>query len=188
MGAMKELVEAGKIKCVGLSEASAETIRRANAVHPVTCVQQERSLFARDLEQTIVPTCKELGVGIVAYSPVARGILASAHDATPEDWRASIPYLSADNLADNLSLVEKVKAMAAAKGATEAQLCLAWLTAQGAVPIPGTTKQAHAEENMKAAAIALSEEEAKTLADLGAQVKGERGSESYMQMSFQANS
>lgn len=184
MADMKALVDAGKIKHVGLSEASAATIRRAHAVHPLACIQQEWSLFARDLEEELVPTCKELGIQIVAYSPIARGLLGGALTEPPKDWRSTIPYLSENNIAANRALVETIEGMAKAKGATVAQVCLAWVMAKGGVPIPGTTSLAHAASNWGATEVRMTEEDMATVEKLGAQVKGLRGDEGYMAGSF----
>lgn len=160
VGAMKELVEAGKVRHLGLSEASAETIRRAHAVHPITALQSEYSLFTRDLEDTILPTVRELGIGLVPYSPLGRGMLTGAvpTDAA-DDARSSgrFPRFEGDNLARNLALVEKVREIAAAKGCTPGQLALAWVLAQGddIVPIPGTKRVRYLEENVGAVAVEL---------------------------------
>lgn len=160
VGAMKELVEAGKVRHLGLSEASAETIRRAHAVHPITALQSEYSLFTRDLEDTILPTLRELGIGLVPYSPLGRGMLTgSVPTDAADDARSSgrFPRFEGDNLAANLALVEKVRDLAAAKGCTPGQLALAWVLAQGddVAPIPGTKRVRYLEENVGAAAVEL---------------------------------
>lgn len=160
VGAMKELVDAGKVRHLGLSEASAETIRRAHAVHPITALQSEYSLFTRDLEDTILPVLRELGIGLVPYSPLGRGMLTGAVPAAASDDARStgrFPRFEGDNLASNLSLVEKVREIAEAKGCTPGQLALAWVLAQGAdvVPIPGTKRVRYLEENAAAVAVEL---------------------------------
>ena len=167
VGAMKELVEAGKVRHVGLSEASPETIRRAHTVHPVTALQTEYSLFTRDLEDEILPLLRELGIGLVPYSPLGRGILTGAitrtDDLDEHDARRSpyFPRFSGDALDTNLSLVAKVRELADGKGVTPGQLALAWVLAQGpdVVPIPGTKRVTYLEENVGAAAVSLSPED-----------------------------
>ncbi|KAK9078971.1 hypothetical protein SSX86_000640 [Deinandra increscens subsp. villosa] len=161
MGEMKKLVEEGKIKYVGLSEASASTIRRAHAVHPITAVQLEWSLWSRDVEDEIIPTCRELGIGIVAYSPLGRGFLSMGPKMTEslaeDDFRASLPRFQAENLEHNRVLYEQVSAIAENKGCTTAQLALAWVHHQGndVVPIPGTTRIENLEANIKALFVKL---------------------------------
>mmetsp|Transcript_36578 Transcript_36578/g.76765 ORF Transcript_36578/g.76765 Transcript_36578/m.76765 type:complete len:332 (+) Transcript_36578:98-1093(+) len=181
---MKKLVEKGKIKGYGLSEAAPETIRRAHAVHPVTAIQQEWSLFARDLEEEIVPLCKELGIAIVAYSPIARGMLSGALTEPPKDWRKDIPYLSKENMAANKKLIVAIEAIANEKACTSAQICLAWVMKKGGIPIPGTTKKERAVENFAAKDVDLTEEDMDKLEALGSQVKGLRGDEGYMKSTF----
>ena len=163
VGAMAELVEAGKVRHLGLSEAAPETIRRAHATHPITALQTEYSLFTRDLEDDILPVLRELGIGLVPYSPLGRGILTGA--ITPgslaaDDSRSSayFPRLNGDALEANLALVDRVRAIAAEKGCTPGQLALAWVLAQGddVVPIPGTKRVAYLEENVGALDVALS--------------------------------
>jgi aryl-alcohol dehydrogenase-like predicted oxidoreductase len=161
VGAMKELVEAGKVRHLGLSEAGPQTIRRAQAVHPITALQTEYSLWSRDPEDEILPTVRELGIGFVAYSPVGRGFLSgrirSVDDLGEDDFRKHHPRFQGENFQRNLDLVRDVDALAAEKGCTPAQLALAWVLAQGddIVPIPGTTKVGHLEENAGALAIEL---------------------------------
>lgn len=133
MEAMKELVDQGKVKRVGLSEASPEAIRRCHKIVPITAIQQEWSLFAYDLEEEIVPLCKELGIGIVSYSPVARGFLTGVLKSSEDvksDWRATIPYLQEENIQENRKLLEKIQDIANKKGCTLSQLCIAWVMAQ----------------------------------------------------------
>jgi aryl-alcohol dehydrogenase-like predicted oxidoreductase len=165
VGAMKELVDAGKVRYIGLSEASPETIRRANAVHPVSALQTEFSLWTRDPEEAILPTVRELGIGFVAYSPIGRGFLSgrfqSPDDFAEDDFRKHHPRFQGENFQKNLEVVEKVKEIADEKGVTAGQLALAWVLAQGedVVPIPGTTKREHLEENVAAAEIELSDDD-----------------------------
>jgi aryl-alcohol dehydrogenase-like predicted oxidoreductase len=171
VGAMAELVEAGKVRHLGLSEAAPETIRRAHAVHPITALQTEYSLFTRDLEDEILPTIRELGIGLVPYSPLGRGILTGAitsEDSLDEgDSRRSayFPRLNGEGLRANLALVARVRELAEAHGCTPGQLALAWVLAQGedVVPIPGTKRIPYLEENVGATDVELTAED---LADL----------------------
>lgn len=189
MGVAKDMI--GKhILRIGLSEAPPNVIRKAHKVHPITCVQQEWSLFARDLETDIVPTCQELGIGIVSYSPIGRGFLAGRFvkkEDRPQDWRATVPYLAEENIEKNLALLEEFKSFAAEKKCTVGQLALAWVMAKGGVPIPGTTKINHLEDNMGAMNVKLDADDIKRLGDLGDKVTGARGDESYMQSTFQVH-
>ncbi len=161
VGAMKELVAAGKVRFLGLSEAAAATIRRANAVHPITALQTEYSLWTRDPEAEILPTCRELGIGFVSYSPLGRGFLTgkfpSADSLSEDDFRRQHPRFQGENFEKNLGLLERVKDLAAEKGCTPGQLALAWVMAQGEdiVPIPGTKRLKYLEENAAAAQIRL---------------------------------
>jgi aryl-alcohol dehydrogenase-like predicted oxidoreductase len=165
VGAMAELVKAGKVKHLGLSEASAATIRRAAKVHPIAALQSEYSLWTRDVESDVLPACRELGIGFVAYSPLGRGFLTgairSADELAANDWRRQNPRFQDENLASNLALVEAVNEIARARGCTPAQLALAWLLsrAPNIVPIPGTRRIARLEENAGAAAITLTDAE-----------------------------
>ncbi|MFI1469179.1 aldo/keto reductase [Streptomyces wuyuanensis] len=168
MAGMAELVTAGKIRYVGLSEVSAETIRRAHRVHPLTAIQSEMSLFSRDLlDNGINDTLDELGIGLVAYAPMGRGFLSGAirsvDDIAPDDERRSLPRFSAETIAANLSLVDHVRAIADARGATPAQIALAWVAARGGVPIPGTKRRAFLAENAGAAEIVLTVDELASL-------------------------
>ncbi|GAA5533502.1 aldo/keto reductase [Deinococcus aluminii] len=162
VGAMAELVQAGKVRFLGLSEASAGTLRRADAVHPITALQSEYSLWTRDPEEEILPTCRELGIGFVAYSPLGRGFLSgqfrSPEDLPPDDFRRYNPRFQGENFQKNLRLVEAVQEMAREKGCTPAQLALAWLLAQGndIVPIPGTKRVKYLEDNLGALDVHLS--------------------------------
>ena len=161
VGAMAELVKQGKIRHVGLSEASAATIRRAHKVHPIAAVQSEFSLWTRDPEAEVLPALRELGIALVAYSPLGRGFLAGRfkkpEDLGPNDWRRGIPRFQGDNFQKNLALVQRVEALAKDKGCTPSQLALAWVLAQGdnIVPIPGTSSTARLRENVEAAKVAL---------------------------------
>jgi aryl-alcohol dehydrogenase-like predicted oxidoreductase len=165
VGAMAELVAAGKVRYLGLSEAAPETIRRAHAVHPISALQTEYSLWTRDVERKILPTVRELGIGFVAYSPLGRGFLSgrwSAPEELPQDdFRRHNPRFQGENFARNLAIVERVRALAEAKDATPAQLALAWVMARGddVVPIPGTKRVAYLEENIAASAIELTAED-----------------------------
>ncbi len=169
MEGLAALKREGKIDHVGLCEVSAETLRRAHAVHPVTAVQTEYSLWTRDVEAEILPACRELGIGFVAYSPLGRGFLTGRFQAGAEfedgDFRAGLPRFAPGNAAANGALVDVVRAVAHAKGCTPAQVALAWLLSKGddIVPIPGTKRLKYLEENAAAASIALSAEEHATL-------------------------
>jgi aryl-alcohol dehydrogenase-like predicted oxidoreductase len=170
VGAMKELVEAGKVRHLGLSEAAPETIRRAHAVHPITALQTEYSLFTRDLEDEILPTLRELGIGLVPYSPLGRGILTGVYrgESAEGDARATayFPRFQGDNLATNLGLVDQVRALADQHGCTPGQLALAWVLAQGddVAPIPGTKRVRYLEENVGAVDVRLSDADLAALA------------------------
>lgn len=165
VGAMAELVQQGKVRYLGLSEAAPSTIRRANAVHPISALQTEYSLWSRDPEDEILPTVRELGIGFVPYSPLGRGFLsgaiASPDDLAADDYRRNAPRFQGENFHKNLELVEKVKAIANTKGVTPSQLALAWLLAQGEdiVPIPGTKRRTYLEENIAATEINLTQED-----------------------------
>jgi aryl-alcohol dehydrogenase-like predicted oxidoreductase len=161
VGAMAELVKAGKVRHLGLSEAAPDTIRCAHAVHPITALQTEYSLWSRDPEDGLLATTREFGIGFVAYSPLGRGFLTGAiqkpEDLAPDDFRRHNPRFQGENFARNLQVVERVRAIAREKGATPGQIALAWLLAQGPdiVPIPGTKRVKYLEENAQAAAITL---------------------------------
>jgi aryl-alcohol dehydrogenase-like predicted oxidoreductase len=169
VGAMAELVAAGKVRYLGLSEASARTLRRASAVHPITALQTEFSLWSREVAQEILPACRELGIGFVAYSPLGRGFLTGAirsrEDFDTDDWRRNHPRFSEENFHLNLKLVEAVESLAAEKGCTSAQLALAWLLAQGddVVPIPGTRSLKRLAENAGAVSVELDSEDLQDL-------------------------
>ncbi|GHS86149.1 oxidoreductase [Actinomycetota bacterium] len=187
VGALAELVQAGKIRHIGLSEASPATIRRAHAVHPVTAVQTEYSLWTRDVEAEILPTLRELGIGLVPYSPLGRGFLTgtitSPDDLAEGDFRRANPRFAGAALDTNLALVARVRQLAEAKGVTAGQLALAWVLAQGedVVPIPGTKRVRYLEENVAAAAVELT---AQDLAALDAAVPaGAAAGDRYPDMS-----
>jgi aryl-alcohol dehydrogenase-like predicted oxidoreductase len=165
VGAMAELVDAGKVRYLGLSEAGAETIRRAHAVHPISALQSEYSLWSRDLEEEVLPTIRELGVGLVAYSPLGRGFLTGAikspADLDEDDFRRHSPRFQGENFQRNLDLVARVQEIAGEQNCSPGQLALAWVLAQGAdvVPIPGTKRRAYLEENVEATEVSLSAED-----------------------------
>ncbi|MGA8034179.1 MAG: aldo/keto reductase [Casimicrobiaceae bacterium] len=161
VGAMAALVKEGKVRWLGLSEAAAKTIRRAHAVHPIAALQTEYSLWSRDVEDEILPTVRELGVGLVPYSPLGRGFLTGqirrVEDFEPGDYRLHSPRFQGENFQKNLHLVDEINALASERGCTPAQLALAWVLAQGKdiVPIPGTKKRKYLEENVRALDVAL---------------------------------
>ncbi|HVK68767.1 MAG TPA: aldo/keto reductase [Polyangium sp.] len=165
VGAMADLVKAGKVRAIGLSEASAATLRRGHAVYPLASVQTEYSLWTRDPEDDILSVCRELGIGFLAYSPLGRGFLTGQikrfEDLAPDDFRRSSPRFQGENFQKNLDLVAKVEAIAAEKGVTASQLTLAWVLAQGdfIVPIPGTKRRSYLEENIAAEALTLSSDD-----------------------------
>lgn len=165
VGAMAELVQQGKVRFLGLSEAGPETIRRAHQVHPITALQTEYSLWTRDPEEDVLPVCRELGIGFVAYSPLGRGFLTGQirrfEDLAPDDWRRNNPRFQGANFQKNLDLVQRIFQMAAEAGCAPSQLALAWVLAQGndIVPIPGTKRRSYLEQNAKAAEIVLTPED-----------------------------
>jgi len=165
VGAMAELIDAGKVRFLGLSEAGPETIRRAHDVHPISAVQTEYSLWSRDVEDEVLPTLRELGIGLVAYSPLGRGFLTgqitSPDDLAPDDFRRSSPRFMGENFTRNLELVDRIKEIAAEQDCTPGQLALAWVMARGedVVPIPGTKRRRYLEENIQAAELTLSPED-----------------------------
>jgi aryl-alcohol dehydrogenase-like predicted oxidoreductase len=186
VGAMAELVEEGKVRHIGLSEAAPETIRRANAIHPITAVQTEYSLWTRDPEAEVLPTCRELGIGFVPYSPLGRGFLAgrftSPEELDADDFRRTGPRFTGDNLEANLTLAAKVREIAAEKGVTPAQLAIAWVLARGddLVPIPGTKRRAYLEQNADAVDVELTAEDLARIDAELPQVAGERYNEAGM--------
>jgi aryl-alcohol dehydrogenase-like predicted oxidoreductase len=180
VGAMAELVQQGKILHIGLSEAAPETIRRAHAVHPIAAVQTEYSLWTRDVEEEILPTLNELGIALVAYSPLGRGFLSGRFSSPEEldegDFRRYGPRFTGENLQANLKLAERVKELAQEKGITPGQLALAWVLSRGEqiVPIPGTKRRGYLEENLAAADLELSAEESERIAEAVPAAAGER--------------
>ncbi|MDT7725305.1 MAG: hypothetical protein QOI21_1881 [Actinomycetota bacterium] len=190
VGAMASQVEAGKVRYLGLSEVSGETVRVAHAVHPISAVQSEWSLWTRDPETAVLPTLRELGIGFVPFSPLGRGFLTgqlkSPDDFAPDDMRRGLPRFSGENFQRNLDLVEKVRALAAAKGVTAGQLALAWLLAQGnfVAPIPGTKRRKYLAENLGAVDVTLTDEELAALDEAFPPdaVAGERYGEGALKM------
>ena len=189
VGAMKELVEAGKVRYLGLSEAAPETIRKAHEVHPISALQTEYSLFTREVEDEILPTLRELGIGFVAYSPLGRGFLTgrwrSIEDMPEEDTRtARFPRFQEENFRKNLELADKVREISDEKGITPGQLALAWLLRQGddIVPIPGTKRRERLEENAAAADVTLTDEDLRRIEEAipRGSVAGERYAEQQM--------
>jgi len=172
IGAMAELVTAGKVRHLGLSEASAQTIRRAATVAPIAAVQTEWSLFSRDIEDTVAPTCRTLGIGLVPYSPLGRGLLTGAtaltQDLADDDFRRTLPRFEADNLAANLALAAQIRVIAERYDTTPAPVALAWLLAQGddVVPIPGTKRRTYLQENLTALDVTLTAEDLDALSRL----------------------
>ncbi|HEY9828126.1 MAG TPA: aldo/keto reductase [Stenomitos sp.] len=187
IGAMAELVQQGKVRYIGLSEAAPATIRRAHAVHPITALQSEYSLWSRDLEDDVLPTVRELGIGFVAYSPLGRGFLSGQfnrlEDLPEDDYRRHSPRFQGENFAKNIQLVDQVKQIAAEKQVTPSQLALAWLLAQGEdiVPIPGTKRRQYLEENVAATTIQLTTEELSRIEAIAP--KGSAAGDRYPDMS-----
>jgi aryl-alcohol dehydrogenase-like predicted oxidoreductase len=166
VGAMAELVRAGKVRHLGISEAGPDTIRRAHAEHPISAVQTELSLWSRDAEERVLPTCRELGIGFVAYSPVGRGFLTGAirdidRDLIPTDHRRRFPRFEEENFARNLDLLRRIEEVASDRGCSPAQLAIAWVLSRGddVVPIPGTKRRGHLEENLGSLQLRLTAEE-----------------------------
>src|SRR5689334_3157718 len=190
VSAMAKLVEEGKIRHIGLSEASARTLRRANQVHPITALQTEYSLWSRDPEDEILATCRDLGIGFVAYSPLGRGFLTGAfrrfEDLPVDDYRRNSPRFQGENFEKNLELVRRVEEIAREKGCTPAQLALAWVLAQGKdiVPIPGTKRRAYLEDNIAAAGVELSAADLRRIDEIAPQgvAAGTRYPEAMMGM------
>jgi aryl-alcohol dehydrogenase-like predicted oxidoreductase len=180
IGAMAELVKEGKVRHLGLSEAGAATIRRAHEVHPITAVQSEYSLWSRDVEEEVLPTLQELGIALVAYSPLGRGMLSGRFRSREEieegDFRRYAPRFSEENIEHNLGLAQRVSELAQAKGVTPGQLALAWVLSRGeqVVPIPGTKRVKYLEENLKAADIELTREESEQIAAAIPRAAGDR--------------
>lgn len=190
VGAMAELVKAGKVRYLGLSEASAASLRKASAVHPITALQSEYSLFVRDIEKEILPTARELGIGIVPYSPLGRGALTNTlrdiSNLDPTDFRRTLPRFQQEAFEQNLRIVNALEEVANGKSCTLAQLALAWLLAQGddVVPIPGTKRRKYLQENAGAVDVKLSNDDLNTINSLmaGYQISGERYSEGSMKL------
>jgi aryl-alcohol dehydrogenase-like predicted oxidoreductase len=186
VGAMAELVEAGKVRYIGLSEASAQTIRRAHAVHPITAVQTEYSLWTREVEEEILPALDELGIALVAYSPLGRGFLSGRFSSTDEldedDYRRYGPRFTGTNLEANQQLAARVRELAGERGITPAQLALAWVLHRGEhiVPIPGTKRVSYLEENLAAAEVELDDADVERIAGAIPQAAGERYPEPVM--------
>ncbi|MCW2999411.1 MAG: aldo/keto reductase [Solirubrobacterales bacterium] len=180
VGAMAELVAEGKVSHLGLSEASPETIRRAHATHPITALQTEYSLWSRDVEDEILPTIRELGIGLVPYSPLGRGFLSgtirSIDDLAPDDYRRVAPRFAGENFAKNLAVVQVIRELAAEKDCTPSQLALAWVLNQGedVVPIPGTTRPERVEENVAAVDVKLDAADLQRIAEALPTVAGDR--------------
>ena len=172
VGAMADLVRAGKVRHLGLSEAASETIRRAHAVHPITALQTEYSLWSREPEEEILSTVRDLGIGFVAYSPLGRGFLTGQikryEDLAPDDWRRTVPRFQGKNFQRNLELVRRVEEIAQEKRCTASQLALAWVLAQGddIIPIPGTKRRSHLEQNAAAVEITFSAEELRRIEEV----------------------
>jgi aryl-alcohol dehydrogenase-like predicted oxidoreductase len=180
VGGMKDLVDQGKVRFLGLSEVGPETLRRANAVHPIAALQSEYSLFERGVEERILPTLRELGIGFVPFSPLGRGFLAgsfaSAAELPASDFRQNIPRFQEENAAANARIVAVVRSVAARRGATPAQVALAWILAQGKdiVPIPGTRRRSRLDENLDALALRLTSADLAELDTLAGMVVGDR--------------
>jgi len=187
VGAMAELVTAGKVRFLGLSEAAPATIRRAHAVHPISALQTEYSLWSRDAEDEVLPTVRELGIGFVAYSPLGRGFLTgrikSMDDLEPDDYRRRSPRLQGENFVKNLDLVARIEELAREKGVTPSQLALAWVLHRGKdiVPIPGTKHVRYLEENVRALGVQLSDDELRRIDEVAP--KGITAGDRYPDMS-----
>jgi aryl-alcohol dehydrogenase-like predicted oxidoreductase len=190
VGEMSRLIEEGKVRYLGLSEAAPATIRRAHRIHPITALQTEYSLWSRDPEDEILPTCRELGITFVAYSPLGRGFLTGRikryEDLAPDDWRRNMPRFLGGNFEKNLDLVRHIEELAAKKQCLPSQLALAWVLAQGEdiVPIPGTTKQSHLEENLAALELSFTCEELERIKEIAP--KGVAAGERYPEMGMKA--
>jgi len=189
VGAMADLVKAGKIRYIGLSEAGADTIRRAHAVHPITALQSEYSLWTRDPEDRVLATCRELGIGFVAYSPLGRGLLTGRirkqSDLAPNDFRRGVSRFDEENLQKNLALISHIEELAASKGVTPAQLAIAWVLSRGTdiVPIVGTKRRTYLEENLKALDVRFTPDELHRLDELAP--RGVASGDRYPQHSMQ---
>jgi aryl-alcohol dehydrogenase-like predicted oxidoreductase len=190
VGAMSRLIEDGKVRGLGLSEAAPSTIRRAHRTCPISALQTEYSLWSRDPEDEIISTCRELGISFVAYSPLGRGFLTGQiqklDDLAPNDWRRNMPRFAGENFAKNLDLVRHVQALGAAKSCKPSQIALAWVLAQGEdmLPIPGTTSRAHLEENLAALDITFTPEELARINEIAP--RGVAVGERYPEMAMKA--
>ena len=190
VGAMSRLIEEGKVRFLGLSEASPATLRRAHKTHPISALQTEYSLWSREPEDEIIATCRELGISFVAYSPLGRGFLSGKiqqlDDLAPDDWRRNMPRFLGENFAKNLNLVRHVQELAAAKGCTPSQVALAWVLVQGEdmLPIPGTTSRAHLEENLAALEITFTSGELARINEIAPQ--GVAVGDRYAEMAMKA--
>jgi aryl-alcohol dehydrogenase-like predicted oxidoreductase len=187
VGAMQELVDEGKVRYLGLSEVGAETLRRANSVHPISALQSEYSLWERGVEREILPTARELGIGLVPYSPLGRGFLTGSVDVTnlaEDDFRRTNPRFSHENARANEAVVHVVRSVAEERGATPAQVALAWVLSRGkdVVPIPGTKRVRYLEENVRALDVRLTPEDLAKLDSLAAQTSGERYAPEMMKL------
>jgi len=186
VGAMADLVREGKVRYIGLSEASAKTLRRANAVHPITALQTEYSIWTLDVEEEILSTCRELGIGFVAYSPLGRGFLTSQvkrfEDLGPDDFRRILPRFQGDNFQRNLDVVKELEEIAEEKGCKASQLALAWLLARGddIVPIPGTKRRRYLQENINAVNIEVTAEDMRRMNKISRNFVGDRYNEKGM--------
>jgi len=186
VGAMSELVKEGKARFIGLSEASAQTIRRANSVHPITALQSEYSLWSRDVEEQILPTCRELGIGFVPYSPLGRGFLTgrfqNSAEISSDDNRRNHPRFQEENFKKNIELVKTIEGIAQGKDCTASQISLAWVLAQGEdiVPIPGTKQRKYLRENIDSIKIELSDEDMAELNSIAENVHGNRYNDDAM--------
>jgi aryl-alcohol dehydrogenase-like predicted oxidoreductase len=191
VGAMAELVREGKVRYLGLSEAGAATIRRAHAVHPITAVQSEWSLWTRDIEAEVLPTCRELGIGIVPFSPLGRGFLTgrvtSVDDLAEDDMRRNLPRFAEENFARNTAIVEALRELAEKRGVTAGQLALAWVHHQGddVVPIPGTKRIKYIEENVAAADLELTADDLEAIENAAPAVAGDRYPAEFLKLSNQ---
>ena len=190
VGAMSRLIEEGKVRSLGLSEAAPATIRRAHRAYPISALQTEYSLWSPDPEEEIIPTCRELGISFVAYSPLGRGFLTGQikrfEDLAPDDWRRTAPRFQGENFQRNLELVRRVEAIAAEKCCAPAQLALAWVLAQGEdmLPIPGTTRRPHLEENLAALEMTLTPDDLARINEIAP--KGVAAGERYPEAGMKA--
>lgn len=188
VGVMADLVQAGKVRHLGLSEVGADTLRRASRVHPITALQSEYSLWSRDIEEQILPACRELGIGIVPYSPLGRGFLSGQiqkfEDFAPDDFRRSQPRFQGENFQINLDIVKELESLATDRGYTASQLALAWVLAQGEdlVPIPGTTKRKNLRSNIAAVEIELSRDDIDRINAIANRIVGPRYNELGMSL------